>query len=358
MEPDFVLNGQGFGSVASRLLATNGDVTVMRPYIGADNRHYVTQLVTNGAGAVVESACLIHNGNALLRKNDWIAMDQEVERVAKPRLQMVGDLRSSGMDIILPNGMAKSTFEYEAMTDISRASTSMDGIRRGQSDRVTFDIRGLPLPIIHKDFHLSMREVLISRNGGSPLDLTGAGLASERVAEEVERYAIGLNDIYQFAGYNVYGARTFPQRLTKTLTLPTAAGWTPEVLVNEVIAMREQLKAAYHYGPFRLYFSTDWEAYLDKDYSAAKGEKTLRKRIEEIMSITSVKCLDYLTGFQAFMIENNKNAMSIVVGMEMTTIQWSSPDGLEYNFKVMCIMVPRFKYDTAGNCGILHATAA
>jgi len=355
---DFVVDGVAHGSVATRLLASNGDPMVMKPYVGSDGRDYITRMVTNSAGERTAQPTLIHNGNALLRKNDWIAMDQEVERVAKPRLQLVGDLRTSGHDIILPNGMSKSTFEYEAMTDISRATTSMDGIRRGNSDRVNFDIRGLPLPIIHKDFHLSLREVMISRHGGSPLDLTGAGLASERVAEEVERYAIGLNDIYQFAGYSVYGVRTFPQRLTKVLTLPTAAGWTPDTLFNEVIAMREQLKAAYHYGPFRLYFSTDWEGYLDKDYSQAKGDKSLRQKIEGIAGIQSVKCLDYLTGYQAFMIEDNKNAMAIVVGMEMTTIQWSSPDGLEYNFKVMCIMVPRFKYDTAGNCGVLHATAA
>lgn len=356
--PDFIMNGQAHGNVATRLLAANGDPLSLRPYVGSDGREYTTRLVTNAGGEAKEEAVLVHNGTALLRKNDWIAMDQEVERVAKPRLQLVGDLRSQGLEVIIPNGMAKSTFEYEATTDISRAITSMDGIRRGQSDRITFDLRGLPLPIISKDFSLSMREILISRNGGTPLDLTGASLASQRVAEEVERYAIGLNDVYQFAGYSVYGVRNFPQRLTKTLTLPTAAGWTPNVLVNEIIAMRDQAKAAYHYGPFNLYFSTDWDTYLDQDFSAAKGDMTLRERIAKISGITLVRSLDYLTTFQVFLIERNPNCMRIVVGMEMTTIQWNSPDGLEYNFKVMCIMVPQFKYDTNNNCGIVHGTAA
>lgn len=356
---DFFMNGQAHGSVAQRMLACNGDPSALQPWIGDDGNEYITRFVMNASTGLLEPRSqLIHNGNALLRKNDWIAMDQTVEKVAKPRLQLVGDLRSQGLEITIPNGMAKSTFEYEAMTDISRATTSMSGVRRGQNDKVNFDLRGLPLPLIHKDFTIDMRTVLISRNGGTPLDLAGLELATERVAEEVERYAIGLNDDYTYAGYTIYGARTFPQRLTKTLTLPTAAGWTPNTLVNEVIAMRDQLKAAYHYGPFNLYFSTDWDTYLDQDFSAAKGDKTLRQRISEITAVASIKSLDYMTGYQALMIEKKANTMRMVIGMEIQVIQWNSLDGMEYNFKVMCIMVPQFKYDTNNNTGILHATAA
>ena len=34
MEPDFVLNGQGHGDVANKLMAANFDPNALRPYIG------------------------------------------------------------------------------------------------------------------------------------------------------------------------------------------------------------------------------------------------------------------------------------------------------------------------------------
>ena len=39
---DFILNGQASGAVASRLMASNYDPMAMRPWIGKDNREYVT----------------------------------------------------------------------------------------------------------------------------------------------------------------------------------------------------------------------------------------------------------------------------------------------------------------------------
>ena len=42
---DYILNGQGHGTVASTLLANNFDVSALRPYVGKDDKHYITSNV-------------------------------------------------------------------------------------------------------------------------------------------------------------------------------------------------------------------------------------------------------------------------------------------------------------------------
>ena len=142
-------------------------------------------------------------------------------------------------------GMA-TALEHEAQSDISPATISMDGIREGDSDRPLFDLRTLPLPIIHKDFQFSARQVMASRQGGSPLDVTSAELAGRRVAEEVEKLTLGESDSYTFGGGSVYGFKNFPSRLTKTLTAPTTSNQA--TTVQEVLSRRIQIRSELREG--------------------------------------------------------------------------------------------------------------
>ena len=207
---DIVMNGQGHGNVANVLMANNFDPAALRPWIGNDGRSYIAQnsgqLDADGK-PVINS--LVTNAPATLRKDDWIHLDTAVIKAAKPRLNAVADLRGAGLEFTVPGGMGKTALEHEAQSDISPATISMDGIREGDSDRPLFDLRTLPLPIIHKDFQFSARQVMASRQGGSPLDVTSAELAGRRVAEEVEKLTLGESDSYTFGGGSVYGYKNF-----------------------------------------------------------------------------------------------------------------------------------------------------
>ena len=97
---------------------------------------------------------------------------------------------------------------------------------------------------------------------------------------------------------------------------------------------------------------------MDDDYSSAKGDNTLRERIAKIDNITSVDTLDTLTGYQMLLIQQTSDVIREVVGMDMTTLQWMSHGGLQFNFKVMAIMVPQLRADQNGNTGIVHGTGA
>jgi uncharacterized linocin/CFP29 family protein len=351
---DMILNGVAHGPVANRLLQNNFDVGIMRPYIGKDGKTYVT---INKAGKPT-SVCI--NANATLRKDEWIELDKAVVKAAQNRLRLVDDLRSGGLVHSLGNGMGKTVFQTQTQSDVSPATISMDPVRKGDNDRPEYGLNNLPLPVIHADFSFNARQLATSRNEGSPLDTSMAELKARKVAEAVESLAMGTYGSYAFGGGSIYGLVNFPQRMTKVQMLPTATAWTPAKCVKEVLAMKLQSQLAKHYGPWMLYTSPGWDAYLDDDYSTAKGDNTLRERLKKIEGIKDVRTLDNLTGatYQMVLVSQTSDVIREIVGMDMTTVQWEEQGGLLLNFKIMAIMVPQLRADHNGITGIVHGSSA
>lgn len=349
---DFILNGQASGSVAATMLNSGFDIRALRPWVGNDGRHYIAQN-HNGKDVAVP----LRNETATLRKNEWIQIDQTVAQAARTRLRFVADLRSQGLVYTIPNGMGKTVLESQTMGDITPATISMDPARQSEADRPEFGLVHLPLPVIHKDFHFTARQIAVSRNGGAPLDTTMAELAARKVAEEAERLAIGLSDTFTYGGATLYGLTNFPQRITEELTDPTDSGWTPATTVNEILVLRKRSIDAKHFGPWVLYVSPDWDLYLDADYSTEKGDNTLRERIRAVNGITDIRTLDYLTGLQMVLVQMTSDVIREVIGMDITTIQWETLGGMVQHFKVMAIMVPQVRSVTDGEtAGIIHGS--
>jgi uncharacterized linocin/CFP29 family protein len=350
---DFILNGVANGSVASALMQSGFDVSTLRPWIGQDGRSYVT--VNTGGKA---QAVPLMNTTATLRKDDWKILDEAIVKAAKPRLKAVADLRAAGLVYNIPNGMAKTVLETETQSDISAATISMDGLRESNADRPVFELSSLPLPIIHKDFSYSARQVMASRNGGSPLDTTTAELAARRVAEEAEKLLLGVADTYAYGGGTIYGYCNFASVISQTLSDPTESTWVPTDLLSEVLSMRAKAQAKYHFGPYMLYVSPGWDLYLDEDFSAAKGDNTVRERLKMIDSIQDVRTLDYLEDYDMVLVQMTSDVVREVVGMDITTVQWETKGGMQLNFKVMAILVPQLRADQNGNSGIVYGAVA
>jgi uncharacterized linocin/CFP29 family protein len=333
-------------------MASNFDVNALRPYVGTDGKSYLTVMKDGVPQA------LVTNTTATLRKDDWKLLDEAIVKAAKPRLRAVADLRGRGLAYTIPNGMAKTVLETETQGDITEAVISMDGLRESQGDRPVFELSSLPLPIIHKDFSYSARQVMASRNGGSPLDTTTAELAARRVAELSEQLLLGVADTYAYGGGTIYGYTNFNRRIPKTITSPTASAWTPAVLVNEVLEARLLSQQAFHYGPWVMYTSPSWDVFLDDDYSASKGDLTLRDRLKKIEGIEDVRTLDYLTGYDILLVQMTPDVVRMVVGMDITTVQWETKGGMQLNFKVMCILVPQLRCNQALQTGIVHGAVS
>lgn len=349
------MNGQASGGVAGALLRNGMDVRQLRPYEGADGRSYVT-MTRNGKQVAIP----LMNAAATLRKDEWIELDRAVVTAAKERLRLVADLRAAGLTFNLTNGMAKTVLQTQTMSDISEAKVSMNPISKADGDRPEFDITNLPLPVIHHDFFFSAREIAASRSEGySPIDTSTAQAAARRVAETAEKLAIGSLTGTTYGGGTIYGLTNFPSRLTKSdLTAPTAGGWTPTTTVKEILAMRQKSIDKFHYGPWMLYMGVSWNQYLDEDYSASKGDNTLRDRLRAIDGVSDVRTLDFLSGYQVVLVQMTTDVVREVVGMDITTVQWETQGGMQINFKVMAILVPQLRADFNGNTGIVHGTVA
>lgn len=319
---------------------------------------------------------VLHVDNAsTLRKDQWIMLDAAVLSAARARLRAWSDLRAAntfgGFD-----GMATSILEHEIMTDPGEALVDMDGINEGRNFQPRFALQGLPLPITHSDFWLSQRMLATSRSKGQPQDTIRGEIAGRRVAEMIEQTLIGSvtgmtygTSTDYLTTSKVYGYTNHPDRITKTNLTPSAS-FVGETFVNEVLAMRELAYAKNFFGPFILYVSTNYDAKLDQDYTvgtAAQGlaspSGTVRQRVRQIDGITDVRRLDYLTGDVLLLVQMTPDVVQAVNGMEITTVQWDSKGGMQRNFKVMAIQVPRIRstYLSGGTTlvtGIVHGTTS
>jgi hypothetical protein len=418
---DYIMDGRGFGAFGGLMEQVRFDPGMLRPYIDKNDQLAVTvntgrwtmekgerrpikehrrviDLMNRGIGSPAFNTALTANATTL-RKEEWIELDRVIQRPARYRLRAWADLAAANSYGGF-NGMSKMILEHEAMSDPGEAIVDMDALTPGRNDGPLFQLRGVPLPIIHSDFWFSSRMLAISRNTGSPLDTAMGEAAGRRVAEKVEKMTIGVttgptyggNSTY-VGGYDqtsaVYGYTNFPYRLTKTnLTAPT--GTNPDATVSDVLAMRDTLFANKFYGPFMLYHSNDWDKHMDNDYARAvvgansiATSKTLRQRLRDIEGILDVRRLDFLFGAapvatanqpwgtgpgadvdatlkptRLVMVQMTPDTAQAVNGMDITTVQWESVGGMRLNFKVMCIQVPRLRTDFYGNVGILDATTS
>ena len=95
---------------------------------------------------------------------------------------------------------------------------------------------------------------------------------------------------------------------------------------------------------------------MDEDYEVAKGDNTLRDRIGAIEGVDRPQTLDFLPTKTLLLVQKTPDVARMVVGMDVTTVQWESKGGMELNFKVMAIMVPQLRADFNSNTGIVHGT--
>lgn len=350
--------------VDAQLIADNPGY--LRPFINEDGQSYC--LVANEWGEkemvpTYNTPNLVANtpagsnlGNATLLMREWIELDTVIVKTAQPRLKVVSDLRGNGLQYSIPNGMSKTVLQYQNQSDITPATISIDPREMAAKDQPVYDVTNLPLPVIHKDFSFGMRQLAVARNGPLAVDIAMAELAARRVAEAVEQLTLGVIPTFAYGGGNVYGLTNFPKRITKVLNDPTSSGWTPQKTVADILNMQLLSRQHRHYGPWLMYNSLAWDQYLDGDYQPTATNAsniTLRQRIQMIGGIESITTADYLNGYDIVLVQIAQDVMRMVVGMDITTLQWA-PTPLETYFKIMCIIVPNPRADFIGNTGIIH----
>lgn len=350
-------------SVISRTSNPDFQPGLLRPWISPKNgKAYVTVNRYNPKTGVVEKRHeLATNAPVALPRDSWKLIDRTITRAALQPLTFVSQVRGSGLERNIPDAFGTLAVESRTGGDITGATVSMSGNRRGDFDVAEEDVQLIPLPIIHKDFQFEAREIAVSRRAGAPLDTTTGTLAGRKVAEEIEKMFLGVssNDGFSYAGGTIRGLTTHPDRLTKVLTSPVGnwGGAGPATLITEILAMIEQARVAGFFGPFRIIHSPGWAQYLGGDYSSNNGTGTVRQRVLATEGIQSMTQANYLTGMQFILVQMQPETIRAIVGMDVTTMMWETMGGMEVNFKVMAIIVPEVRADHAGNAGIVHGSA-
>jgi len=289
--------------------------------------------------------------NDVLRKEDWVLFDNKVIEVARKRLVAVGDLMSQGLSMALPNALGVTQIQWETVTDLQDAIISMSGISQGGADRPEYALNYLPVPITHKDFTISARNLAASRKHGTPLDVTQVGLATRIVAEKIETTLFNGSNVAQSAN-KIYGYTTHPNRNTGSVT----ASWvtaTGTQILTDVLAMMGALANDNMYGPYMIYVPVAVYTHMGDDLKA-NSDKSIIERIKSIPGIIDIKPSKDLTGTNVIMVQMTDDVVDIIDGIQPTMVMWESNGGMLFHFKVLGIIVPRIKVDATNQCGIAH----
>jgi hypothetical protein len=340
---DFINGNQIHGSVATRLMDVNFDPAALRPWFDpVTNRSYITH---NGVAVPIQNA-------TTLRKDEWKQMDDTVLNIARERLVGVADLESRGLVYNITNGLGTTVLEYEDVSDMNDAEMDMDAETEGRNDRIQYSPNYLPLPIVHKDFRINIRQLAASRTKGASLDTTQMELSTIKVVKKWEEMLFNGTSSYTFGGGTIYGYLDFPTSVGGTLT----KGWddsaaTGSTMVADLVAMKQALINVKHYGPYGVYIPTSFETALDDDYKAA-SDKTIRQRLLEIEGIDFIKVSDHMTTDYVVMVELQASTVRMVNALPLAPVQWEEKGGMVLKFKVMGIKVPQIRADQDGNCGL------
>jgi uncharacterized linocin/CFP29 family protein len=330
---------QASGSVAQRLLSGGFNVNALRPAIPDNARQD-------------ENGIYWHRGmraNATLRRLEWQLYDTAVIEVARRRLVGIQDLINFGLTFNVPDALGVTQIVWEQIGTMTGAELSMSGLSQTPNDRQEFNLNTMPLPIIHKDFNINIRQLHSSRRIGTPLDVTQAQLSSRIVSEGIETLLFA-GSLVLGTNNTIYGYLTAPNRATGSVT----ASWTTATgtqIVTDTLSMIQKLKDNNMYGPYCMYVPSAVFTAMGADFKA-QGDRTILERVLAIPGISQIKESKDLTSSQTVLAQMSSDVIDLVDGMQPTTVEWETEGGMIVNFKVMAIMVPRLKSDFVGQSGV------
>ena len=354
------MNGQAAQGDVAQFLQTNGklDPSMMRPYVGADGKVYVT-VFKGGDAKKKENYKTMHvNTTGTLRRDEWKLLDEALITIAEHRLQGTQDLINRGLVFNLGNAMGTTVLEWHDVGDALDADLTMDGITRAQNDRPEYTTHYLPIPIIHADFEINARVLAASRNLGNALDTTMVERAGRKVAEKLEKMLF-TNTTYSFGGGTIRSLVNHTSReqmaigTNWTALSDDSTGSVGEKIVAQVLAAKQASIENNFYGPWVLYIPTGYETLIDKDYNSYKNN-TIRQRILDIAGIQAVAVVDTLAANNVLLVQTTSDVVRIVRGMGLQTVQWQQEGNMITKFKVMTIQVPQVRGNPNGKCGIVH----
>jgi hypothetical protein len=364
MEPnvymDFIGHGSSQGEIAAQIQNNSLNPSKLRPFLALDESGNIGSFISvlkGGDSKKSENYKTIQiNTEAVLRREEWQALDTAILGIAEQRLTGFNDLVNRGLVYNLGNAMGTTVLESHTVSDAMEAEMTMDGVSRSKGDRPVFGTTYLPIPIIHVDYEINSRVLAASRSLGNPLDTVSAERAARRVAEKCEDMLF-TSTTYTFGGGTIYSLVNHPNR--SLVTLSTYGNWattstTGAKIIESVLAMKQASINKYFYGPWVLYIPTNFETRLDNDYDPTTPGTTIRERIMKIGGIQDIKVIDRLASSNVLLVQTTTDVVRIVRGMGLTNVQWGVEGNFVTKYKVLTIQVPQIRSDHNSRTGIVH----
>lgn len=310
------------------------------------------ELVTNEAGFVQVQARGVVT-NSLLKKDEWEELDTAIVAAASERLNAITRLQSRGLVRRL-GSIGVMASQWNIGSQMSRAVVNMTGQAAADMDRVDYNLAGVPVPVIHKEYQIGERQLEASRRLGEAVDVTNAYEAGRVVAEELERMF--------FAGYNLtLNAQTIYGVTTETnINTGSASGdfGTISNIMPTFINMVSAAAGDNYHGPFEAWVSTTQYIQMMAVYSDGSGQSAIDRMKTAIPSLDEIWPGDYLADGSLVLVQMTPNVVDLALYEMGMNVEWASGDGMTHNFKVMTIAVPRVKSDYESHSGIVYYTGA
>lgn len=298
--------------------------------------------------------------NSALLRDEWIELDRQVLQPAQSILRIVNILQARGLTRRL-GGLGTMLAQYNTVGEMTPANISLSGHASGQKDLVDYNIDGVPVPVIFKEFELDERYLQSSRRMGDGVDMTNGVAAARVVFEKMEDLVLRGDTRINLNGKTIYGLTNHPSINTDTASNYGGGDWgTIDNVTKTVAGMIAAAKADFHYGPYGLFVASTQYNQAQTSYFT-NMDSTPLGRLRTWQDIAFVEELPGLTDGQIMLVELSTDVVELayVPGFfPATNLEWTSGDGMLNNFKVLSVMTVIVKSDYNSRSGIVLATGA
>lgn len=296
--------------------------------------------------------------NSLLRKLEWEELDAAVVSAAKTRLTALDMLRRRGLTARL-GGLGTLVSQWNVSSAVTAATVNLTGQGKGENDLPEYLLKGVPVPVIFKEFSIGARHLDASRRLGDSIDVTAGAEAGRVVAEMIESLIIDGSTSISLNGDSIAGLTSHASRNTDTAANYGGGDWgTISNVTPTVAGMIAAANGDGFYGPFGiLVHPTQYNQAALSFYTDGSGQTALQ-RVQMLANIAEVQMCATLAAGEVVLFEMSRNVVDWAEALALQTLEWASGDGMTSHFKVMAVGTPRVKADYDGKSGVVHATAA
>lgn len=310
---------------------------IPREFIRADNES--GQPVVNRR-AMYEM--LVENGT--LRVDETRAIEETLIRVARRDLRAVRDLTSRGLTATPDGGIGATTYEFERVSPVGKATQSMSILNLGDKDLVDFNLDLIPIPVTASQFELDARHRAGGQRRGQSISMTNIEEHTRSVSETMEDTLVNGSNVV-IGGNGLPGYTNFASREQLSFSdtdWPSISGGTYEAAVTDALAMKKALEDNGYTGPYALYIPADFSGVIDEDYKA-NDTRTLRERLLAIDGVESIAVLPTLADSNVLMVQMTSSVVVWVDAQSVTTVTWDIFGGLGARWAILNVGAPALK---------------